>query len=123
MDKLILGFGVLIASIGFTAEYKAEIVKKWTLPADFTIDKKKIGGMSGCSVLNDRIYFVIDDRGREYSRCRTATLWRECPAWLNGEDRPLVAAVVVRESEKGLNQISWPRLRTGVNSPGPEFLH
>lgn len=41
------------------------VVKTWSLPSDFKINKKKIGGLSGCSLFEDKIYFVSDDRGGE----------------------------------------------------------
>ncbi len=63
MEKLVFLFFFVVAEAGFGTEYRAEVVKTWELPADFKLNKRKIGGLSGCSVLNDRIYLVSDDRG------------------------------------------------------------
>jgi hypothetical protein len=39
--------------------------KAWSLPADFKIDQLRVGGLSGCALKDDRIYFASDDRGAE----------------------------------------------------------
>lgn len=65
MDKLIYFLFTFTAAWTAAAEYQAEIVKTWTLPADFKINKKKVGGLSGCSIFENRIYLVSDDRGSQ----------------------------------------------------------
>ncbi len=63
MDKLIFLLFILSAIGAVAAENRAEVVKTWTLPADFKINKKKVGGLSACSIFENRIYLVSDDRG------------------------------------------------------------
>ncbi len=48
-----------------SAELKAEVKKIWTLPWDHKINKKKVGGLSGCAFHDNQFYFVSDDRGQE----------------------------------------------------------
>lgn len=55
---LVLGKQAIAAS-----EIRAEVVKTWTLASDFIVDKKKIGGLSGCALSEDKVFFVSDDRG------------------------------------------------------------
>lgn len=54
---LVLGF--------LNVEASVSIVKTWTLPSDFKIEKKRVGGFSGCSLQDGKMYFVSDDRGSE----------------------------------------------------------
>ncbi|OFZ30457.1 MAG: hypothetical protein A2622_08620 [Bdellovibrionales bacterium RIFCSPHIGHO2_01_FULL_40_29] len=64
MAKLILiGFLIAFAEAGFASTYKINLIKQWSLAADSRVAKKKIGGLSGCVVEGDKIYFVTDDRG------------------------------------------------------------
>lgn len=57
---LILGQKVIAAT-----EIKAEVIKTWNLASDFKVDKKKIGGLSGCAFTEDKVFFVSDNRGNE----------------------------------------------------------
>ncbi len=71
MDQLIkkivirlIFFGfILVSQSALSNALKAEILKTWTLPSDFKINNKKIGGLSGCTLFDDKVYFVTDDRG------------------------------------------------------------
>ena len=64
MVKKLFFLGLFIASQSALAtDLKAEILKTWTLASDFKINKKKIGGLSGCALYEDKVYFVTDDRG------------------------------------------------------------
>ncbi len=65
MDKLVFFLLTLSGSYSAAAEYRVEVVKTWTLPADFKINKKKVGGLSGCSIFENRIYVISDDRGSQ----------------------------------------------------------
>ncbi|AZZ37777.1 hypothetical protein CIK05_13535 [Bdellovibrio sp. qaytius] len=47
------------------APQKFTLKKVWQIPADTDLDKFTIGGLSGCSRLNDEIYFVSDDRANQ----------------------------------------------------------
>lgn len=69
MEKLIL-LSALVAFLQTayavdSVSANPAILKKWTIPSDHRINKKRLGGLSGCSVLDDKIYFVSDDRGGE----------------------------------------------------------
>ncbi len=66
MEKLIfIIFIHLFSTLVFAAEYKVEVKKIWTLPFDFKIKTKKVGGLSGCAFADHHFYFVSDDRGSE----------------------------------------------------------
>lgn len=66
IKKSINHFFVFILVLGyqavFASEMKVEVLKTWTLASDFKVDKKKIGGLSGCALSDDQVYFVSDDR-------------------------------------------------------------
>jgi hypothetical protein len=42
-----------------------KFIKAWTLPGTLKIGSQRVGGLSGCALKNDKIYFVTDDRGGE----------------------------------------------------------
>lgn len=41
------------------------ILKKWFVDYDFKVQKKRVGGLSGCSMFDKKLYFVSDSRGPE----------------------------------------------------------
>lgn len=59
---LILGF---LPALALSSDFKVEVKKIWNLPFDYRINKKKVGGLSGCAFAGNRFYFVSDDRGQE----------------------------------------------------------
>lgn len=63
MAKLSLFFCITLACL--YAEASVSVVKTWTLPSDFKIEKKRVGGFSGCSLNDNKMYFISDDRGSE----------------------------------------------------------
>ncbi|MFZ3230807.1 MAG: esterase-like activity of phytase family protein [Pseudobdellovibrio sp.] len=63
--RTLLVFSVFIYGVASSADLKLNVLKKWTLPPDYKINKKKVGGLSGCSIFENKIYFVSDDRGSE----------------------------------------------------------
>ena len=64
MEKLIFLFFIMSPLLLF-AEPKAVVLKKWTLPFNFKVNKKRIGGLSGCTVSDNKIHFISDDRGNQ----------------------------------------------------------
>lgn len=62
MAKLI-GFLFLLIATAEAHELHVVFKKIWTLPSSYKINKNKVGGLSGCSVHDSKIYFVSDDRG------------------------------------------------------------
>ncbi|MBC7464692.1 MAG: esterase-like activity of phytase family protein [Bdellovibrio sp.] len=72
MEKLVfftlilLSFGFSFAGNGSDAPVTGvQALKKWSLPYDFKVEKKRVGGLSGCSMFEDHLYFVSDSRGAE----------------------------------------------------------
>lgn len=67
MAKLVsLVFGILfITANSFAQINSATVLKKWIMPSDWRIEKKRVGGLSACSMLDDKLYTVTDDRGSE----------------------------------------------------------
>lgn len=49
----------------FLAAPQLTLKKVWQIPAQTKLENFTIGGLSGCSKLNDEIYFVSDDRGNQ----------------------------------------------------------
>ena len=75
MEKLILFIAAVLLNISFVFAAGGtdggagitgvSVLKKWSLPYDFKVQKKRVGGLSGCSMFNDQLYFVSDSRGPE----------------------------------------------------------
>lgn len=53
----------MVSTLSLAANVELQFVEIQSLASQFKIEKKLVGGLSGCAVYKDKIYFVSDDRG------------------------------------------------------------
>lgn len=74
-------------SIQVLAAPRITLQKVWQIPAQTQYQKFAIGGLSGCSKLNDEIFFVSDDRGNQGEPRILILKWDSLKSELNTLDR------------------------------------
>lgn len=63
--KISVALTSLLFSLPLLAAPKFTLKKVWQIPAQTKLENFTVGGLSGCSMLGEEIYFVSDDRGNQ----------------------------------------------------------
>ncbi|MES2803675.1 MAG: esterase-like activity of phytase family protein [Bdellovibrionota bacterium] len=88
----------LLFALPLIAAPKFTLKKVWQIPAQSKLENFTIGGLSGCSKLNDEMYFVSDDRGNQ------------------GHPRILVLKFDSNKSELNTTEQKWLRVAKPVDN-------